>query len=323
MLGILNDSTDIYTHLAIEEYLLKSVSEDIFMLWESGPAVVIGKHQNAYAEFNFHFAKRNNIPVARRLSGGGTVYHGPGNLNFTFIMNGETGRLVNFKKFVTPVIFFLESLGLKTEIGTRNDLLVNGFKFSGNAEHIYKTRTLHHGTLLFDCDLKSLNDVLNVTSGMFADKAVKSNRSEVANLSSFLNKGMQVDEFRQQMFGFLCSYFPHTQVSTLSENEFHQINILRNEKYITDSWIFAYSPDFRLKRRLYIDRKECEVEFFVRKGYISEVTVLHSPPEKYSIPLLNLTDTFYAYESINNELKESGNLSDKQIDSLMNGLFPD
>ena len=92
MICIVNPVTDIYFNIAAEEYLLKEWQEDVFMLWKSDPAVVVGKHQTALAEFNFKFVQEQGIKVARRLTGGGTVFHDTGNLNFTFIQNGQIGR---------------------------------------------------------------------------------------------------------------------------------------------------------------------------------------------------------------------------------------
>ena len=99
MLIIKRPQTDPYFNIAAEEYLLKQMDEDCFMVWQNEPSIIVGKHQNTLAEINYSFAKENNIPVVRRITGGGTVFHDLGNLNFTFISSGEKGKLVNFKKF--------------------------------------------------------------------------------------------------------------------------------------------------------------------------------------------------------------------------------
>ncbi len=114
------------------------------MLWWSRPSVIIGKHQNAFAEINLPFVRTNDIPVIRRLSGGGTVFHAPGNLNFTFIFRGEPGNMINFRKYTAPVIAFLNDLGVEAQFAGKNDIRAGGLKISGNAEHIYKDRVLHH-----------------------------------------------------------------------------------------------------------------------------------------------------------------------------------
>ncbi len=116
---LISTNRDIYFNLALEEYLLMNGADEYFVLWQSEPAVVVGKHQNTLAEMNYRFVSENGIQVARRLSGGGTVYHDQGNLNFTYISNGEPGRLVDFKRFIEPVIDFLGTIG--HTCGTRSE----------------------------------------------------------------------------------------------------------------------------------------------------------------------------------------------------------
>ena len=143
-----------YFHLAAEAFFLQQTDENILLIWQSESAVVSGKHQNICAEINYKFCKENNILPARRLSGGGTVFHDMGNINFTFIKNIETemDKAVNYKQFLEPIRKTLFSLGIETTYSYRDDLLLDGKKISGNAQHIFqqKKRDLHHGTLLYD-----------------------------------------------------------------------------------------------------------------------------------------------------------------------------
>ena len=155
-------NTNPYFCLAAEEYLLKTFNEDIFMLWQSQDTVVVGKHQNALGEINYPFIRANNITVARRISGGGTAYHDGGNVNFTYIKNVKSPAEISFKQFTRPVVEALGKLGLNATTSGRNDLLIEGFKISGNAEHVFKNRVLHHGTLLFNSDLVNLGNAINV-----------------------------------------------------------------------------------------------------------------------------------------------------------------
>src|ERR1035437_6736878 len=116
-------NNDPYFNLAAEEYFLKNFREDFFILWRSLPSIVVGKHQNALAEINHEFVKTNNIPVARRLSGGGAVFHDPGNINFTFIRNVDKVSDVSFKFFTGPIIDALKEIGIDAYTTGRNDLL--------------------------------------------------------------------------------------------------------------------------------------------------------------------------------------------------------
>ena len=162
MLCIHDKHTDPFFNLAAEEYVLKNFTEDCFMLWRNGPSIIVGKHQNTLAEINLDWVRANNIKVVRRLSGGGAVFHDLGNLNFTFIVSGEDGNLVDFRKFTKPILEVLQKLGVEAKFEGRNDLTIKGMKFSGNAEHVHKNRTLHHGTLLFSSVMADLSQALKV-----------------------------------------------------------------------------------------------------------------------------------------------------------------
>ena len=157
--------TDPRYNIAAEEYLLKETEDDYAFFYVNSPSLIIGKHQNSYSEINLEYIRSNRIPVIRRISGGGTVWHDMGNLNFSFILNGEEGKLVNFREYAQPVVDFLNTLGVKASFGSRNEILVEGLKISGNAEHIHRNRVLHHGTLLFNSDLDALKRSLLVEQG--------------------------------------------------------------------------------------------------------------------------------------------------------------
>jgi lipoate-protein ligase A len=219
MLILAPATTNPYTNLATEEYLLKNSPSDIFMLWRSQPAVIVGKHQNAMAEINYHFVRENGIPVIRRLSGGGTVYHDLGNLNYTFIMNGTEGNLVNFRRFAQPIIDVLHGVGVDARLEGKNDLRVNGKKISGNAEHVYKNRVLHHGTLLVESNLVNLGMALKAPTNRYSDRAVQSIRSVVANLNDYLDRPVTADDMANRILGYMALLFPKSARYELSDSE--------------------------------------------------------------------------------------------------------
>ncbi len=265
-------STDPYFNLAAEEYFLKNFQDDVFMLWRSRASVVVGKHQNALAEINHAFVRENQIPVARRLSGGGTVFHDPGNVNFTFIRNVKDISEVNFKVFTVPVVAALKKLGVDAYTTGRNDLLIDGKKISGNAEHVHKNRVLHHGTLLFDSRLDALKGTLKVDLSKFEDKAVQSNRSEVTNIANYLPDPISVEEFTQFIFGEICQNFPDFAIYELTADDVAAIQKLSEEKYQTWDWIFGYSPRYRYTNKLKTETGEIQVSLLVEKGKIAEAT---------------------------------------------------
>lgn len=272
MLCIHLKNTDPYFCLAAEEYLMKNFEDDIFMLWQSENAVVVGKHQNAAAEINHRFVHENNIAVCRRISGGGTVFHDSGNVNFTFIKNVKSQAEISFRVFTAPVVDALAKLGITATTSGRNDLLIDGLKISGNAEHVYKNRVLHHGTLLFDSDLKNLGQAIKVTPGKYEGKAVQSNRSPVANISQFLKTPMTTGEFIQFLFGVQLenqgNRFYH-----LNEKDIQTIEKLSSGKFKTWEWNIGYSPKYSFKNEVEIDGKALSIRLVVEKGIIVEAEI--------------------------------------------------
>lgn len=315
---ILSSYSDIFFHLAAEEYLLKHQDEDIVMIWQSEKAVVVGKHQNTMNEINYSFIREKNIPVARRLSGGGTVYHGPGNLNFTFIMNGEKGKLVDFKRYVSLIREFLHEKGILADIGTKNDLLVNGLKISGNAEHVFKTRVLHHGTLLYNADLDILNETIKVVPGKYIDKAVQSNRSRVANVQSFMKHDLSVETFAQELFDFLLKKFNVAKSYSFDPAELEAITKLRNEKYSTWEWNFGYSPSFEMKREFNLgqDEEKGILVLHVVKGYVDYLEIIGNSRLQQLQNILK--GCRYRYEDVKRKLNI---LNDKESSSILDLLF--
>jgi lipoate-protein ligase A len=273
---------DPYFNLAAEEYFLKNFQEDFFMLWRSRSSVVVGKHQNALAEINHEYARKHQMPVARRLSGGGTVFHDPGNVNFTFIRNVEKISEVNFKVFTIPVIEALKKLGVDAYTTGRNDLLIDGKKISGNAEHVHKNRVLHHGTLLFDSHLDALKGALKVDLSKFEDKAVQSNRSEVTNIANYLKKPISVEEFTDFLFREISQNYPEFLVYEPTPEDIEIIEKLSIEKYQTWDWIFGYSPRYRFTNTLKTENGYIKISLLVEKGMLVEVSVSGAIPVELS-----------------------------------------
>jgi lipoate-protein ligase A len=267
MLCIHLKNTDPYFCLAAEEYLLKNFSEDIFMLWQSESAVVVGKHQNLLAEINYPFVRENSIAVCRRISGGGSVFHDAGNVNFTFIKNVKSPAEISFKLFTAPVVDALAKLGIEATTSGRNDLLINGLKISGNAEHVYKNRVLHHGTLLFNSDLKNLRQAIKVVPGKYESKAVQSNRSQVANISQFLRKPMKTVEFIQFLLDVQLEN-PENHTYILNEVDIHAIEKSAFEKFRTWEWNFGYSPKYTFRNEVVIEGKTLSIKVEVERGII-------------------------------------------------------
>jgi lipoate-protein ligase A len=285
MLYVLSNSFDPYFNLSTEEYLLKNKTEDIFMLWRSEPSVIIGKHQNALAELNLPYCLENKMKIARRLSGGGTVVHDLQNLNFTFISNGAEGKLIDFKRFVNPVIDYLATLGVEAYIGKTHDIRVGDLKVSGNAEHVYRKRTLHHGTLLFNSDLNQLRKAIDVSPGKYKDKAVQSNRSSVTNLKKILNRELTIEEFADTL-GSYISNANNAINYHLGETDIEAINKLKETKYKTDEWIWSYSPKYQFANRFNFKSENWKVNIEVENGIIKRCCIYRNLEEISNTHLL-------------------------------------
>ena len=160
MLYINNPYTDAWFNLAAEEYLLKNFSDDIFMLWQNEPSVIIGKHQNVWNEINRNYIQEKHIKVVRRYSGGGAVYHDLGNVNFTFLVQKEN---YNVGRQLDVIIGAMRILGIQAERSGRNDILADGKKFSGNAFYRTGDGCYHHGTILIRADKENMSRYLNVS----------------------------------------------------------------------------------------------------------------------------------------------------------------
>ncbi len=272
------DSLDVYFNLAAEAYFLHQTSESILIIWRSNKAVVCGKHQNICAEINVDYCKRNGIAPARRISGGGTVFHDLGNINFTFIqpIGDSLDKAVDYKQFLEPVRTVLNGMGIDTTYSIRHDLLFGSDKISGNAQHIYQQgrRVLHHGTLLFNANLSALGETLHA-AGTYIDKAVKSNRSTVTNLADHFPKYRDMEYVLAELkAGFEVLY--GTNFGGLTNKEQESINQLVSSKFALDSWIFGYSPSFSVTKQISTpDLGEINWTWKIQKGIVESAIIQH------------------------------------------------
>ena len=148
MLTIRNLSHDPFYNQAFEEYIYQTFpDDDIFFLWQNSPAVVVGSYQNICREVHVEALRRLGIPVVRRMTGGGTVYHDLGNVNYTYIVRTDGGW--NYDDVLAPVIAALNAIGVPARKNRVCDIAIGDLKISGSAQRIVKGRLLHHGTLLF------------------------------------------------------------------------------------------------------------------------------------------------------------------------------
>lgn len=278
--SILSNSNEPSFNLAAEEYLLRNKSEDFQFFYINSPSVIIGKHQNALAEINLPFLDQQGIPLFRRLSGGGTVFHDEGNLNFCFIKNGESSDLVNFKKATEPIVQVLNEWGIPARNGERNDLLVDFKKISGNACHVFKRRVMHHGTLLYDSNLETLTACLKNDPLKFRDKAVKSVRSEVVNLKSLIHKDWSAQSFLEHLVEAIRQESTTVKPYTFTQEDLIHINELQESKYKQNDWNFRYGPNYEFKKRSQLSGYVFALNMLVEKGRMTQITLKTNHPDK-------------------------------------------
>lgn len=262
-----NTSTDPAFNLAAEEWLLRHTAEDVFMLWRNAPAVIVGRNQNTASEIDEDFVRERGITVIRRLTGGGAVFHDLGNVNFTFIKVGQQSRQLDFQRFTAPILEALRALGVDCQFEGRNDLVIDGQKFSGNAQLIEKDRVLHHGTLLFSAQMADLSGALKVNRAKYVDKAVKSVAKRVTNISSHLPSPMDVQDFIAHVMHHVSTGAPQG-LHALRPDEEDGIRALVASKYGTWDWNFGSSPAYGFTRSTRTAGGVVEVHLDVQHGHI-------------------------------------------------------
>lgn len=324
MLFLKSKTTNPYFNIATEEYLLKNFDTDFFFLYTNKPSIIVGKHQNTMAEINIPFVYENNINVVRRLSGGGTVFHDLGNLNYCFIQNGKEGFLVDFKKYSQPIINTLQKLNINAYLKGKSDLVIDDLKFSGNAEHVYKNKVLHHGTMLFSSELTRLNEAIKSDWSKYEDKAVRSNRSKVTNIREHLQNEMSIVEFQKKVEQEVLS---QTDISeyVLSENDIHYINHLIDEKYKTWDWNFGYSPKFKISQEQMLNSGLLKAELNIKKGIIEKADISLNGNQHIELNKLEvlLPGMKYEYQEISElVIKTLGNsIFEEDLIKVIQSLF--
>ena len=226
MFCIDNRCTDIYFNLAAEEYLLKQKRGNFFMLWQSEPSVVIGKHQSVAAEADERFLDEKGITLARRFSGGGAVYHDRGNINLSFI---ETVKQPDFGYYLQQVVDFLEKVGISAYADQRLGIYVDERKISGSAQCIHKDRVMN-GDPVAESRIPGSSTV----------RAVPSVRSEVANIKEFLSEPMDIKRFMHLLFHSFVDD-DDNRIYRFSAGDMEAIERLKAEKYACKEWIYHKS----------------------------------------------------------------------------------
>lgn len=276
MIYVINNNNSCFFNHAAEKYLMNNFDDEVFMLWVNKPSILIGRNQNTLTEINYNYVKDNNIDVVRRLSGGGAIYNDFGNINFTFITNRDKKSSTeknSFNKFALPVIEALQSLGVNAEFTGRNDIIIEGKKFSGNAQYFQKDKLLHHGSILFDCDMSKLSLALKSKSIKFKNKGVKSVGARVTNILPHLDKAMALGEFREYLKNYIIDIHDIEKIIEFNKNDIEEIEKISEKSFKSWEWNYGKSPVYKYENSVKRPIGLVEYTLNVEKSIITDISI--------------------------------------------------
>jgi len=257
-------------NFALEKYAMEelTIGSSYFLFWRTAPTLMIGRYQNTLAEINMEYARANNVNIVRRVTGGGTIYTDPNGWQFSFIIRNPGEQRIEFSHFTKPILDALHSLGVDAQFSGRNDLTIDGKKFSGNAQYVRRDVVLHHGSLLFDTDLDALVRALTVADEKIIAKGIQSVRQRVTNIADYLPQQMTSPAFRDVMLSFLLH---DMDTYTLTEQDIRRIIEIREEVFDQWTWNFGKDPKFNITREARFTGGKLTSHVFVESGHITEI----------------------------------------------------
>lgn len=277
------DTRDIRMNLATEQYLMNSdkMTPPFMLFYIEKPCIIVGRNQNTMEEINQQYCEKHNITITRRLSGGGAMYQDLGNMCFSFIVPSDHQKFGDFASLVKPVVDALHDMGAtEAEVTGRNDIVINGKKFSGNAMYSRDGKTFSHGTLMYNMSADAVADALHVPKDKIESKGIKSVRSRVTNVMPYLKPEFQnltTEEFRDQL---IKRIFNTKTVEEAYQHEYHlddddkqAIKKIYNDLYCNWDWVYGKSPKFSVKRRKHFTGGTIDARFLVEQGKIQTVKI--------------------------------------------------
>ena len=298
---LLNNSTDPYFNMALDEFCLENIvlDEPYFYLWRNRPSVIIGLNQNAYSEVNLKYLEENGINLVRRVTGGGAVYHDLQNLNYTIV----GWQAANDTAATGPAVIVkaLRELGVPAELTGRNDIFVEGRKVSGYARRVSKRQEIIHGTLMYDVDIDTLTHVLDTPGSKLNAKGIGSVKSRVANLKDYLPGFKSLDEVQAALQDILASGDPQME---LTESQLSEVKIMAETKFSTWDFIYGRSRETGIARTAALPCGTVSVEVCLDHGHITSISfygdfLFGEPVQELSSILTGLRyDRHSIYESL-------------------------
>lgn len=263
-----NRHTDPYYNMAFDEYCLEHriTEEPIFYLWQNKPAVIIGANQQIATEVNVDYLNKNNIVLARRVTGGGAVYHDLGNLNYTIV--GNTNNIEsNYPEYIYIMQQALLQMGVPAVLSGRNDIMVNERKVSGFAKRVAKERLMVHGTLMYDVNIDVLSQALTPPSIKLETKGIASVRSRVCNLKEYLPQIPDIASLKNELQRILSNNYTDKEIKISTEMS-REISLLASKKFAHRDWIYGHSPQATLKQSARLSCGNVTIHLTINKGVI-------------------------------------------------------
>jgi lipoate-protein ligase A len=268
-----NNSTDVYYNMAFDEYALEQLplDEPLFYLWQNRSAVIVGINQNVYAEVDINYLRQHDIALARRITGGGAVYHDLGNLNYTIV--GRSSDIErDYPQYASHMIHALQALGIQAELSGRNDILVDGRKVSGYAKRVYKDRLMVHGTLMYDVDIETLTYVLTPPTDKLTTKGISSVKSRVVNLKDYLPGIASIRDFSNTIERYLSREYQDEEL-LLTQTQLAEIRAIATSKFATPEWVYGRSPSHTITHAKRLPCGNVAIHLDIRRGIIAQCSI--------------------------------------------------
>ena len=287
-------------YLAMEEYVARNLKQldECFFLWQVKPTVIFGRNQLIQNEVNVDYCKKNNIDMIRRKSGGGCVYADMNNIMFSYINTGWNVTLT-FEHYINTTVNMLRSLGVDAKSSTRNDILIDGRKVSGNAFYHIPGRNIVHGTMLYDTDMRNMVSSITPSNDKLVSKGVQSVRQHISLLKNYIGQKMDINQFKDYTCKFMCD-----SEYMLDENDIKHIEEIQKE-YDDDDYIMGHNPNYNIQKKKRIENVgEFDVRIELKNNIIKHI---------------NLMGDFFLIGDLNNMLDKFRNITYEKSELEMIG----
>ncbi len=314
---------DPFFNLASEEYLLeqqkKSFKTNILFIYRNDTSIVCGKNQSIWGEANLKFCRENGILLNKRVSGGGTVYHDLGNLNFSYFTPRRSEWVSNFSVFNAPIIDFLKSHNINAHSNDRNDILIDNLKISGNAQHLSGDQLISHATLLFDADLDNVSSALRHSFKNVSSAAIQSKKVPVTNIRKYgLDKS--TDEFLALFIKYMQKALSGKMEYGFNKKAIEEIEKLAKAKYSKQDWIFGNSPKTTIEMDMLFENQNFELKYHLEKGKIKELEMSPKDAAFKSILEEFILGELFTFEILQKKLSKQPESNQKVLKALLNNF---